>query len=344
LLALLGLWVLALPAQGRVICVDASAAGDDNGSSWIHAYRYVQDALAAAESGDEIRIAEGTYTPDRGGGNTPGDREAMIQLEDGVSIYGGYPAGGGDPNTRDPNMYETIFSGDLNGNDEPNFVNNSENSYHVTCGAGCGPTAVLDGVTITGGNANGENTLENPKHVGGGMLNYSWKTLGNTENSPTLINCTFKENSARMGGGMLNFGDVAGGYGESSPTLMNCTFVNNRGIDDVDNPYGSSGGAICGFGDSPPTLTNCTFINNTATSITGDTGSGGAISGTGDITGCSFIGNTATGPQSSGGAIWAAALGYTIADSIFIGNSAGLRAGAISGGGTLDNCSFIGNI
>ena len=63
------------------------------------------------------------------------------------------PAGGGIWASRNPNIYETILSGDLAEDDEPNFVNNSDNSYHVVTGSGTNSTAILDGFTITAGNA-----------------------------------------------------------------------------------------------------------------------------------------------------------------------------------------------
>jgi hypothetical protein len=59
----------------------------------------------------------------------PLDRTATFQLKNGVVIKGGYASfGQPDPDARDPNIYETILSGDLAGNDEPNFVNYEENS------------------------------------------------------------------------------------------------------------------------------------------------------------------------------------------------------------------------
>ena len=77
-------------------------------------------------------MAVGTYIP--------GTAEAdTFQLLDGVTIKGGY-AGYGD--VRDVEIYETILSGD-------------NNRYHVVTGSGTGATAVLDGFTVTGGNADG---------------------------------------------------------------------------------------------------------------------------------------------------------------------------------------------
>lgn len=64
-------------------------------------------------------------------------------------------------------MLITILSGDLNGNDGPNFTNNAENCYYVLTGSGTDETDILDGFTITGGNSN---TLR-PYHAGGGIYN-----------------------------------------------------------------------------------------------------------------------------------------------------------------------------
>ena len=60
--------------------VDAGATGGNDGSSWVDAFDNLQDALAAASSGAEIRVADGAFKPDRGDGNTAGAREATFQL------------------------------------------------------------------------------------------------------------------------------------------------------------------------------------------------------------------------------------------------------------------------
>ena len=151
-------------SSGKVIYVDDDASLGGNGQNWATPYRYLQDALTAAVSGDEIRVAEGIYRPDQDSAHPSGtgNREATFQLKNGVAIKGGYAGfGQPDPDARNIDVYETILSGDLNGDDvdvaEPGDLRyeptRAENSYRVVTGSGMYETAVLDGVTITAGNA-----------------------------------------------------------------------------------------------------------------------------------------------------------------------------------------------
>ena len=70
--------------SGRIVFVDHDAPGLNNGSSWQDAYRTLSSALAVAISGDEIRVAEGVYTP----AAPAGSRAATFQLISGVTING----------------------------------------------------------------------------------------------------------------------------------------------------------------------------------------------------------------------------------------------------------------
>jgi len=361
------LLMVSTAAAGRTIYVDDDAAGANNGASWTDACRYLQDGLAAALSGDEIRVAQGIYKPDEDSAypNGTGSRTATFQLKNGVAIKGGYASfGEPDPNARDIELYETILSGDLLGNDGPDFANNGENSYHVVTGSGTDVKAVLDGFTITGGNADGSLS---PDRCGGGIST----VLG----SPTLINCAFTYNVAGYGAAMyINSGSpmltncsfsgnwahfLGGGVYDkhSSPTMINCTF--NR------NTSGGSGGGIHNRDNSNPTLTNCTFTDNSASHVGGAienrrfssptlinctfTGNsareGGAILSSYDdtnvtLTGCTFIANSAR---------WGGALELyhqsTITSCAFIANSAMDSGGAIylNGQSTISNCLFSGN-
>ncbi len=258
--------------------VDADAPGANTGTDWTNAFNNLQEALEAAAPGDEIKVAEGTYKPDQGGGQTPGDRDASFELISGVVIEGGYGGfGEPDPDVRDIDVYETILSGDLQGNDGPNFTNNSENSYHVVTSTGTDETARLDGFTITAGNATGPF----PDNIGGGILT--------TPGSPTLVKCTFIHNMADRGGGANNWG-----YDTGSPTFIQCKFIGNSA--GVGGGMESQGGA--------PTLTNCVFSGNTST------GSGGGLLNMGysnaTLVNCTLSGNSAV----NGGGInnsWATA-------------------------------------
>ena len=277
-------WVLG--AQAAVVFVDDNAPPGGNGQTWATAYTYLQDALTAAlNSGGtitEVWVAAGTYRPNRDNAhpNGTGSRTATFQLINGVAIYGGL-AGTEDPVTfnladRDFQANQTILSGDLAGNDGPDFANNDENSYHVVTGSGTGATAVLDGVTVTGGNANGSTDADKR---GGGIVN--------TGGSPTLSNCTLVGNSATgyssgLGGGMYN--------ATSNPTLTNCVFSGNWAGSEGGGMYNSS---------SNPALTGCTFNGNWAG------GGGGGMcnesSGGLSLNNCTFSRNGAW--DGSGGAI-----------------------------------------
>src|SRR4030095_13358316 len=77
--------VSAALAPAATWYVRASATGANNGTSWADAFTSLQSALAAAHSGDEIRVAIGTYKPAPDGGN-PGLSFFLIT---GVQILGG---------------------------------------------------------------------------------------------------------------------------------------------------------------------------------------------------------------------------------------------------------------
>ena len=210
-------------AAGRIIYVDTDATGANDGSSWANAYQYLQDALADANSAGklvEIRVAQGIYKPDQGANQTPGDREATFRLINGVVVNGGFAGvGAGDPNARDITLYETILSGDLNGNDlqvgSPGSLwadfGRNENSYHVVTGSGTDQTAILNGLTIADGSADDPSGSQFKKGAGMYCIN----------GSPTLTFCTFSKNRAPYGSGGAIYSE------KSNLTLSNCVLTIN---------------------------------------------------------------------------------------------------------------------
>ncbi|WP_226895609.1 right-handed parallel beta-helix repeat-containing protein, partial [Luteolibacter marinus] len=247
------------PLHAATRHVDPSGGAPNDGNSWATAFVTLQDALASASAGDEIWIAEGTYYPDEGAGTVADDRTSCFTLIDEVEIYGGFPAGGGDATfgARDPGTYPTILSGDIGVTGDA-----SDNAYHVVladAGDVVSPATVLDGVTITGGNANAGSSPGNrgggiylqtasPRIVNtviaGNQANQGGGIYHLTNASPTLINCTITGNSAAFGGGITN--------NTSSPALINCTLSGNLGA------------AILNAVSSSQSLTSCIVWNNGA--------------------------------------------------------------------------------
>jgi len=241
LLILLG---VSFPAFGqRILYVDPAGSNID-GTTWTRAFKHLRDALAIAQPGDEIRVAKGIYRPDRGRDATIGDRNASFKLVNGVVIKGGYGGIGHqlNPDTRNIALYASILSGDLGDDDMLEFTDNTDdNSYHVILGSNIGPTTILDGFTIMGGDA----FTSAVSNRGGGMYNVA--------GSPTISHCVFVGNFAEdAGGGMLNDSN-------SNPILINCTFSGNWAA--------NSGGGIQNSPDSDPRIINCIFWNNTTNSV-----------------------------------------------------------------------------
>ena len=94
-------------------------------------------------------MADGTYLP-----APNGDRSASFRLKNGVGLYGGFAGSETSRDQRNWTVNQTIFSGDLNSDDGPNFQRYFENSLHVVDGSYTKASAVMDGVTVTAGNAN----------------------------------------------------------------------------------------------------------------------------------------------------------------------------------------------
>ena len=168
------------------------------------------------------------------------------------------------------------------------------NSYHVLTADGVGSTTVLDGFTITAGQANGS-------APGGGLYNEA--------SSPVLANLRFIGNYAGNGGALANLNG-------SNSALTSIQFEHNEAA--------SSGGAVYNLASSP-TLTGTVFSYNSAAD-------GGAIYNMGSsptLTGTVLLHNMAL---SAGGAIHNLTSSPTLTNTVLSANTAANGAALYNNG------------
>jgi predicted outer membrane repeat protein len=203
-----GCFVMACAANASILYVDATSGSEGaDGSSWETAYPDLQSALAVSNTG-EIWVAAGKYRPAPSGG----DRSLSFVLPDNVALYGGFIGGETDRAARDPEVNQTILSGDLNGDDESG--NTLDNSNRVVKLANSlSETNRLDGFIIEGGQTAPPSTLL----TGAGLY---------IENARLAIaNCTFRDNFASNNGGAVYV--TSGAIEASQIVFQKCSFSRN---------------------------------------------------------------------------------------------------------------------
>lgn len=176
---------------------------------YVHPGESIQDAIDGAADGDWIEVSPGIYA------------EAIDFKGKAIRL-----ASSGGP--------------------QVTTIDGTGHNHVVQCVSGEDPNTILEGFTITGGDANGEY----PDDHGGGMFNDS--------SSPTVTGCILSGNWARYGGGMFNR--------HSSPAVTGCAFSGNSCYSGrLNSPFlfGGRGGGMLNF-HSSPTVTGCAFSGNAA--------------------------------------------------------------------------------
>ncbi|GAB3548780.1 choice-of-anchor Q domain-containing protein [Spirosoma fluminis] len=260
--------------------VKAGASG--TGSSWSDASGDLQAMINQSAEGDQVWIAQGTYKPSTTGLTEP--RLAAFSLKNGVSVLGGFTGANGTEGTNTATTRTAIPSSTTLSGDIGISGDASDNSYNVFNHNqnGINNSAVLDGVVITGGNANGQSGDLSGRGRGGGVFN--WRA------SPTLINCQIVGNFGQTGGGLYDQ--------DNSSRIINCSFIGNTA-----NIFGGGVGAYT----NTTSFTNCFFSQN---NLSGNQTEGGGIfinfSANVPLINCTFVANTAqngaglrTGPNNS---------------------------------------------
>jgi hypothetical protein len=198
--------------------------------------RRIQDGICSALAGDEVIVADGTYTGD-------GNRDIDF-LGKAITVCS-------------QNGPETCIIDCQGSEAEPHrgfYFHEREDE-----------SSILEGITITRGMVFGIGWIEETS--GGGILC--------EDSGPKIVNCILLQNMADDGGGIYNYGganpiihnclfssNLSISYGGgmynnnfSNPTLSACRFAQNSA--------NLSGGAMYNY-QSNPTLTNCTFNGNRA--------------------------------------------------------------------------------
>jgi hypothetical protein len=357
---------------------DAPAGGD--GSSWQTAYRFLQDALAAAAGGGtvtEIHVAQGVYTPDRDESNPDGVSDCCVP-------HGG--TGCGDAGCEAMVCAAVPLCCAV--------------GWDASCAAAaadlCGPCAdartatfqLLDGVALRGGYTGlgpgglpdvrdtvlyetvlsgdlagndgpgaFENNDENSLHVvtGSGIVDTEATVLEGFTVSAGNANGPGWPEYGSIGAGMVN---VTG-----SPTVTDCVFDFNRALD--------AGAGMSNVYDSDVIVTTCEFSDNVVDQAASPSTSGGMFNGFDSdavVTGCVFQGNSAgdaggmgneecaptvTGCEFTenqadvGGAVYNRMLtqGSRFGNCIFTDNSAGAGGGIYNyeSSPKIEGCRFVGN-
>lgn len=342
-------------ALSRVYVNGATVGGTNDGSSWTNAFTDLQDAFDAAKVCTQIQevwVAMGTYKPGRdlSGNDNPADpADKSFYMTSDLRVYGGFIGGEMMLSERNPDLYLTILSGDIDNNDSNNPANslsdingtNAKNIMHIE---GVSPAGMLDGFTFS---------------AGGDMQSGFGGAINNYISSIDIRHCRFVANCADEGGAVYNSSKI---NSDSKPNFTDCIFENNQAFD--------TGGAIRiraqTAGDFSSVFTNCTFLNNSCNPdgldiAFGFAASGGAISAVAQANAdlnfifqdCLFENNDS---GEYGGAMYChvsdgGRSDFTINNTVFQNNTA-RRAGAIWNGQSTNgnsnprytNCIFSGNM
>ena len=307
---------LTTASEAVIRHVDGGADPGGDGQSWTTALRYLQDALQHPDlaPGDEIWVAEETYRPDQDAANPDGTGlDATFDLVTGVSVYGGFPAGGGDGTfeIRDPETFVTILSGRL-GDPDPDpdpacgpdagdcFIPNGTPGCddEICCDLVCqtlpfccvvewdeecaaaAPDLCQGARHVVRAQLVDESAQLNGFTITGGIADVKGGGMIIEAASPLVVQCTFLNNRAHSGGGLYSkFG---------GPLFVNCRFAGNTAA--------LNGGGVQIVATNPPTVfINCVFIGNVAQ---GGAGGGASIVGTGAAVfyNCTLSGNASQDP------------------------------------------------
>ncbi|MBC5834204.1 T9SS type A sorting domain-containing protein [Flavobacterium sp. F372] len=258
------------------IYVNQAATGNGSGSSWTNAYTTLDEALLGITTSiTEIRVAQGTYKPKTIGLANP--RKATFTIPPGAQIYGGFNGTETTLSERNPLLNITTLNGDLIGDDNTTIVHTNaarnDNAYHVISLFGNNTPILIDGFTISGGNANGSldytlgaNSFDDTR---AGAIYVSTKNASNVYCD--VKNCILEKNT----------GSDVGVYATVSVLSANsltvnfdkCIVRNNQSSGGFSNLFFYSFSNSTNTRTAYSTISNCLFHNNVSNYAGGGQGS-----------------------------------------------------------------------
>ena len=291
-------------SRSDILYVHGTATGAGDGTSWANAYTDLGDALRATTLFTEVWVATGTYKAGM-------VRSSTFLIPPNIAVYGGFSGNEVSRENRDVLANVTTLSGDFG-----ILNNNTDNAFHVVVPS---QGSVLDGFTITGGNAS-ENFSNDDRGKGAGL----WADSA----SITVSNCKFISNNAYQGGAAIYLKDVNG-------TFSNCEIISN-----TTNSTGSGAGLY--LEDSNVSFTSSIFSDNQAHFHAGAIRSENSEI---NLLNCSLSSNRSL-TSNGGGAMYLNGGIFSIKSTSFTNNQATFQGGAIlisGASGSMEDSNFTGN-